>query len=204
MAVGANEAVAGKVLAAVVHSGLQQAVHDAARQHRDDARIAVEGAVADHAAAAVVEVEHRREAQVDAAGAQLGGEHVAGRPRRFERAHGAGAGTAVAVVHPHLAEDAHRRQRREAVAAEALDAAALVVDADEQVGADRLHLGDQLGQLEAVAPVAREQDDPAGERMGETAAIVGVEGEAGDVEDDRRVGEVHRADSCSTTTKLAA
>ena len=100
--------------------------------------------------------------------------------------------------------DAHRRQRREAVAAEALDAAALVVDADEQVVADRLHLGDQLGQLKAVAPVAREQDDPAGERMGETAAIVGVEAEAGDVEDDRRVGEVHRADSCSTTTKLAA
>ncbi len=134
----------------------------------------------------------------------LGGEHVAGRPRRFERTHGAGAGTAVAVVHPHLAEDAHRRQRREAVAAEALDATTLVIDADEQVVADGFHLGDQLGQLKAVAPIAREQDDPAGERMGETAAIVGVEGQAGDVEDDRRMGEVHRGDSCSTTTKLAA
>ena len=164
----------------------------------------MEGAVADDAAAAMVEVEHRREAEVDAAGAQLGGEHVAGRPRGFERAHGAAAGAAVAVVHPHLAEHAHRRQRREAVAAKALHPAALVVDANEQVAADRLRLGDQLGQLQAVAPVAREQDDAAGERMGETAAIVGVEGQAGDVEDDRRVGVVHGADSCSTTTKLAA
>ena len=60
------------------HAGLQQAVHQALGEHRDDARVAVEGAVADHAAAAVVEVEHRREAEVDAAGAQLGAEHVAG------------------------------------------------------------------------------------------------------------------------------
>ena len=111
MAVGADEAVAGEVLAAVVHARLQQALHQAAREHRDDARIAVEGAVADHAAAAVVEVEHRREAEVDAAGAQLGGEHVAGRARRLERAHRAGAAAAAAVVHPHLAEHAHRRQR---------------------------------------------------------------------------------------------
>ena len=164
----------------------------------------MEGAVADHAAGAVVEVEHRREAEVDAAGAQLGGEDVAGRARGLEGAHGAGAAAAGAVVHPHLAEHAHRRQRGEAVAAEALDATAFVVDADEQVGADRLHLGDQLGQLDAVAPVAREQDDAARERMGEAAPIVGVEGQAGDVEDDRGVVESHRAGSCSTTTKLAA
>ena len=151
----------------------------------------MEGAIADHAAGTVVEVEHRREAEVDAAGAQLGAEDVAGGARRFHGAHRAGAAAAVAVVHPHLAEHAHRRQRREAVAAEALDAATLVVDADEQVGADRLDLGDQLGELQAVAPVASEQDDPAGERMGEAAAIVGVEGEPGDVEDDRGVVVVH-------------
>ena len=164
----------------------------------------MEGAVADDAAAAVVEVEHRREAEVDAAGAQLGAEHVAGGARRLEGAHGAGAAAGVAVVHPHLAERAHRRQRREAVAAKALDAAAFVVDADEQVGADRLDLGGELGELAAVAPVAREQDEAAGQRMGEAAPIVGVEGEAGDVEDDRGVIDVHRAGSCSTTTKLAA
>ena len=191
----------------------------------------MERAVADHSARAVVEVEHRREAEVDAAGAQLGAEHVAGGARRLERPHRAGAGAAAAVVHPHRAEAPHRRQRREAVAAEALDAAALVVDADEQVGPDRLRLGDELGELQPVAPVAREQDDAAGQRMVETAAIVGVEREAGDVEDHRRMvvfhrcslapGAIwawqamrssrvasgkgaHRSGSCSTTTKLAA
>ena len=97
----------------------------------------MERAVADHAAFAVVEIEHGREAEVDAAGAQLGGEHVAGGTRRLERAHRAGAAAGAGVVHPHLAERAHRRQLGEAVAAKALDAAALVVDADQQVLADR-------------------------------------------------------------------
>ena len=61
-------------------------------------------------------------------------EHVAGGARRLDRAHRAGAAAAGAVVHPHLAERAHRRQVREAVGAKALHAAALVVDADQQVG----------------------------------------------------------------------
>ena len=103
------------------------------RQQRDDARVAVEGAVADHAAAAVVEVEHRREAEVDAAGAQLGAEHVAG-GGGGSIARMAPVPRAAAVVHPHLAERAHRRQVREAVGAKALHAAAFVVDADQQVG----------------------------------------------------------------------
>jgi hypothetical protein len=46
-----------------------------------DHGIAVEGAVADDAAGAPVEVEHRREGQIDAAGAQLGGQHVTDAPR---------------------------------------------------------------------------------------------------------------------------
>ena len=79
-----------------------------------------------------------------------------------------------------------------------------MVDADEQVAANGLRFGNQLGQLQAVAPVAGEQDDAAGERVREAAAIVRVEGQAGDVEDDRRVIELHHAVSCSTTTKLAA
>jgi hypothetical protein len=40
--------------------------------------------------------------------------------------------------------------------------------------------------------------------MAESAAIVGVEREAGDVEDDGCVVGFHGAGSCSTTTKLAA
>ena len=187
MAVGLGPAVAREVLAAVGHAGLQQALHQAARQRRGHPRVAVEGAVADDAAAAVVQVEHRREAQVDAAGAQLGRQHPAG-----GAGHVAGGQRAVAfalgrVVHPALAEGAHRRQVGEAVAAEALHPAALVVDADHDVGPDRLDLGHQPGQLRAVLPVAAEQDQAAGERMRQAAAVVVVQRQAGDIEHDRRM-----------------
>ena len=142
----------------------------------DDARVGVEGAVADDGALAVVEVEHRREAQVDAAGTQLGGEHVA---------EGAGGiGGAHRVAHPQLAERARGRQRGEAVAAKALHAAAFVVGADEAVGADRLHLGDDLGELAAAFEVAREKHEAAGERVRQAPAIGGVEPDAGDVDDE--------------------
>ena len=194
-----------EVLAAVAHAGFEQAVHQALGERGDDARVAMEGAVADHAAAAVVEVEHRREAEVDAAGAQLAREHMAGGGGGLEGAHRAGARSAAAVVHPHLAEHAHRRQLGEAVAAEALHPAAFVIDAHQHVGPQRLDLGDQLGQLPPVAPVAGEQDHPAGERMLQAAAVIGLEGEAGDVEHHRRMDRfLHRSLRVSTTTKLAA
>ena len=70
----------------------------------------MEGAVADHAARAVVEVEDRREAEVDAARAQLGAENVAESARRLERAHRARAAAGAGVVHPDLAQGAHRRR----------------------------------------------------------------------------------------------
>ena len=128
VAVGADEAVAGEVLAAVAHPRLQQAEDEALRKDGNDARVTMERAVADDVAAAVVEVEHRREAEVDSARAQLGAEHVTGGTRRLDRAHCAAAARAVRIVHPHLAEGAHRCDRSEAVAAEALDAAAFVVE----------------------------------------------------------------------------
>ena len=79
-----------------------------------------------------------------------------------------------------------------------------MIDADQQVGADRLDLGGELGELLPIAPVAREQDQAAGERMREAAAVVGVEGEAGDVEDHRRVRVAHPRSAFSTTTKVDA
>ena len=81
MRVASHVAVPWEMLAAVRHAGEQQAVHQALREHRHDARVAMERAIADHAARSMVEVEHRREAQVDAAGAQLGAEHEAARGR---------------------------------------------------------------------------------------------------------------------------
>ncbi len=142
----------------------------------------------------MVEVEHRREAEVDAAGAQLGAEHVAGGC--------GGIGGGQRILHPHLAKHAHRRQVREAVGAEALHAPAFVVDADEQVGPDRLDLRGELDEGAPVGPVAREQDHAAHQRMREAAAVVGVQRGAGDVEDDGAV--THRVSRVSTTTKLAA
>ena len=204
--------MSGKVLAAMRHAGLQQAVHQALGEQRDDAGIAVERAVADHAAGTEIEIEHRREAEVDAAGAQLGGQH--------EAAGGGGIGGAQRVAHPLLAEHAHRRQVGEPIGAKALHAAAFVVDADQHVRADRLDLGGEFGELVAVLPVAPEQNQPAGQRMPQAATVGGVQRQAVDVEHDRGVWAARRGHrlrestggggSCgfhgqvSTTTKLVA
>ena len=204
--------MSGKVLAAMRHAGLQQAVHQALGEHRDDAGIAVERAVADHAAGTEIEIEHRREAEVDAAGAQLGGQH--------EAAGGGRVGGTQRVGHPLLAEHAHRRQVGETVGAKALHAAAFVVDADQQVWPQRLDLGGEFGELVTVQPVAREQDQPASERMPQTTPVVGVQRQAFDVENHRGVWAARRGHrlrestggggSCgfhgqvSTTTKLVA
>jgi hypothetical protein len=66
-------------------------------------RVAVKGSVSDHAAATVVEVEHGCEAEVDAAGPQLGRQHQADG--------GGGVGGEQRVLHPQLAQLSHRRQR---------------------------------------------------------------------------------------------
>jgi hypothetical protein len=106
-----------------------------------------------------------------------------------------------------LAQLAHGRQRCETVAAETLHATAFVVDADQQVVAQRLHGGGQFGQLPPVLPVAREQDQPAGQRVGQSAAVVGGQRRAGDVEDHRGMfghGALGVGSLVSTTTKDAA
>ncbi|OMP13310.1 hypothetical protein COLO4_01901 [Corchorus olitorius] len=186
MRVGLDEAVAGKVFAAVAHAGLQQAVHEAAGQRRHHARVAVEAAVADDAAGTVVKVQHRGEAEIHAAGAQFGAQHVAGRRGGVHGSQGAAAFAllaALAVVHPHLAEGAHGRQMRESVGTKTLHAPALVVHADQQVGFDALDIGAQLHQLLAAFPVAGEEDDAADQRMRQAPAVRVGERLAGDVDD---------------------
>ncbi|KAF4531235.1 hypothetical protein B566_EDAN019293 [Ephemera danica] len=76
VAVGLHEPVPREVLAAMRHAGLQQAMADALGQQRGDAGIAVKGAVANDAGTPMVQIKHRREAQIDTAGAQLGGQHI--------------------------------------------------------------------------------------------------------------------------------
>jgi hypothetical protein len=155
-------------------------VHEALRQQADDAWIAVQGTTADHGRGTVIEIEHRREGEIDAAGAQLTGQHIAAGPRRGE--------CAQRVLHPQLSQHAHGGQVREAVAGEALHATALVVDGNQHIGADRLDLGRQRGELGAALEVAREQDQATGQRVLEAMAVVGIEHGAGHIEHDRAMG----------------
>ena len=194
MRVGHRVAVRREVLAAVGHARSHQTKHQALCEHRHDACVTVEGTVADDLAALMVEVDDRRVAQLDAAGAQLGTEHVARGERRVDGAH--------RVVHPQFAELAHRRQMGEAVGAKALHAAAFVVDRDEDVGSQRLDLGRHFGQLAAVLPVAGEEDQAAGQRVLQAAPVVVVQAVAGDVENDW--GMLGHGLLVSVTTKLAA
>ena len=197
VAVGLDEAVPGEVLAAVGHAGQQQAVHQALGQQRDDARVAVEGAVADHAAAAVVEVEHRREAEVDAAGAQLGAEHVAG------GGGGIGGGQRRRCIHSSPSARIGGRWVKPSVRKRCTRPPSWSTQISRS-GAHRLDLGGQLGELAAVDPVAREQDQAAGQRVLQAAAVVG-----GQRRCRRCRGRRGRVRSCavfrvSTTTKVAA
>jgi hypothetical protein len=162
------------VLAAIAHATAQQAVHQALGQQAHHTRVAVEGAAADHAAGAEVQVQHRREAQVHAAGAQLGGQHMAGGR--------GGIGGGERVLHPLFTQHPHRRQVGETVGAEALHAATFVVHADQQVGPQLLGRRGEFGQLAAAFEIAREQDQPASERVAQAPGIgLGQRG-AGDVE----------------------
>ena len=121
--VGEREAVTGKMLAHGAHAGVGEALDDRAGERADGVGVEMQRAVADHAASAVVEVEHRREAEVDAVRAELGADDVRRGARRLLRQ--------VPVAVPEPAELAHRRDAAEAVA-EALHPAAFMVDADRQ------------------------------------------------------------------------
>ncbi len=134
-------------------------------------------AIADDRTAPPVEVEHRREAEVDAVRAQLGSEHVAERGR-----HAAGL-QYVAV--PQLAEPAHRRQTREP-AAEPLHAPAFVVDRNQQWRiAQRVDLGRQPKQLRRRLEVTSEQDHHADQRVHQPLALARRQLETVDADDHR-------------------
>ena len=94
---------------------------------------------------------------------QLGAQHVAGFARKVPGP--------LWVFVPDAAEDAHRRQAGESLA-EALDAAALVVDANQQRrGLQRADVGGERSKLRRVAVVAREQDHAADQRVGQPPAV---------------------------------
>ena len=96
-------AVPGKVLADAGHAAGAQPVVQRRSEVRDGIRVAVKRAVADDGAGAMIEIEHRSEAEIDAMRAELV-RHRAPEPRRLAR----GAGH---VAVPDFAQRAHRRYR---------------------------------------------------------------------------------------------
>jgi len=119
----------------------------------DRSRFAVEGAVANHRAGAVVEVEHRGEAEIHAAGAQLRRKYPTGLVRQ-----GLGA---VRMFVPDMPQLAHRRQAGEAVA-ESLHPTAFMVHGNQQMRvAQGMNLGGQPGKLRLRGVIPAEQDHPA-------------------------------------------
>ena len=138
----------GKMLERRGHAGFVHASHVLARERGDDLRIRRERAVADGAVAAL-EVDHRREADVDAGGADLAGHQ----PRMFAGQRERRAG----IAPVQRVEAAQRRQRAETFA-EALHAPAFLVHRDQLRSrrglADRLR---ELGDLCLRCEIAREQ-----------------------------------------------
>ena len=150
VAVDRGVAVPGEVLAAGEDVVLLQALEERDGVAHHGAGIAAEGAVADDRVRRVgVDVEDRREIEVESDGAELHGDG------------GGGAADEIEIVEQ--AELAHRRQREEG-RGHARDAAALLIDADErgQIGGSRR--ADRLAEARRggdVREVAAKEDRPA-------------------------------------------
>ena len=72
MRVGFDIAMSRKVFATIAHACSQQTLHQAFGQQAHMSWVAVEGAVTNDAAFAVVQIEHRRKAEIHTASAQFG------------------------------------------------------------------------------------------------------------------------------------
>ena len=75
MGIGAHVPVAREVLADSGHPGLLESLQYGAPELGNRARLGMESTISDHAARAMVDVQHRRKSQVHAVGAQLGRQH---------------------------------------------------------------------------------------------------------------------------------
>ena len=195
--IGFGPAVPREVLAAGTHAGAPQPLDQGAGQLHDRERVAMEGTIADDAAAPPVEVEHRRKRKVDAATAQLDGEHETDVMRGAERC--------VRIALPQFAQAAHRRQAGKAFAT-ALHAAALVVDGDWQRRlAQGMDFSGQPRQLLGRTVVAGKQDQSADARVQQALALEIAQLGPGDVDHQRAVRHFfRRTHAVSMTTKATA
>ena len=174
----------GKVLAAVAHAGKRKPMAHALGEQGHDARVPVKRAIPDHLRMAIVEIEHRRETEVDTASTQFGSQDVARR--------GCNLGGQQHILVPKLAQPAHGRQHGEAIGAKALHAPAFMIDRDEEVLAHGTNRIGQRGELRAIFEVPCEQDDAARHWVRKTPHIVVVEYRALDIEHDRPGNLLHR------------
>ena len=175
--IGADMAMPREMLADRVHAALPETLDQRARQIRNGLGVGMQRAVADHAAVAVIDIEHRRKAQIDAMRPQFRGQHKADFMRQMPRM--------LRIGIPRTAEFAHGGNRGEAIA-ETLHAAAFMIDGDdERRAAQRMNFGGQAVQLFRPGIIARKQDDTACQRMLQPPAVVGNEFGAGYVEHDR-------------------
>ncbi len=105
------------------HAGIGEALHDRRREGADGVRVEMQRTVADYGARAVVEVEHRREAEIDAVRAELRTDDVGRAARRLLRLR--------LVAVPQAPQLAHRRDGGEALP-ETLHPPTFVVDAHQK------------------------------------------------------------------------
>ena len=163
MAVSVRPAVPREMLPAGRHAGRVHTVNHREREFRDHFGAAGERAVTDHAGVTPVEVEVRREGEINAVREELRREHVAVRPGgadRFPR---------VMLIHPAVLGE--RRKPREPVA-EPLHAAPFVVHRNQNAGFRLMNLAAERPELLRVLKIPREENHHANEGRRDSAAVV--------------------------------
>ena len=189
MGVFQHRAVARKMFDRGCHARTVHAAHVSPREVGDDLRIVRERAIADREIAPS-QIDHRREAQIDAGGADFAGHQ----PRMFfsqrQRMHRVGG------IQP--AETFERRQRAVAFL-ETLHAPALLVDADQLWSrCDLADRGGQFGYLRFRCEVALEQDHAGAGIVPQPVAF--LQGEFGTGDADHK----HVSDSKSVAARSAS
>ena len=131
----------------------------------DRLRVAVKRAVADHAALPVIHIQHRRETEVHTASAQFRRQHITCLLRQMARA--------LRMRIPDLAEFAHRGKFAKSLA-ETLYPPPLMIHRDQQRRrAQCMDRGSEFCQLARRLIIAREQNDPAHQRVKQARLVLG-------------------------------
>lgn len=163
------------MLAGGGHPGGMHAANESTGKQRGTLRVALEGAATDHGAALVIEIQHRRETQVEAYRLHFGRHQPA---TVLSQLFGIGV----------VGDRAHRRQAHEALA-QALHAPSFLVDGQQQVGTDGANGRTQFANLGRMLDVASEDDQPAHLGVAQDLAVLGGQPGTADVEHQRALHE---------------